>query len=86
MTLAIHYPDRLEKFIASDILNGPNKGEFHYGEPRVTFAMEHGMKAIAPQLVVAGFTAKAHNFSEWNKALTMISEASPDPVGSACEC
>lgn len=36
------------------------------------------MKASAPQLVGTNFTSKAQISSKWNKALTMISEASPD--------
>ena len=82
MTFAIQYPDRLDKFIVSDILIDPSKANSTTEDPRVTFAKEHGMAAIAPQLVAADFTPQAVNSSEWNLALEMISEASPDGMGA----
>ena len=82
MTFAIQYPDRLEKFIACDILIDPTKANSTTVDPRVTFAKTYGMAAIAPQLVAADFTPQAVNSSEWNKAITMISEASADGMGA----
>ena len=82
MTFAIQYPDRLDKFIASDILIDPTKANSTTVDPRVTFAKTYGMAAIAPQLVAADFTPQAVNSSEWNKAITMISEASADGMGA----
>ena len=59
ITFAIQYPDRLKKFIACGILIDPLKADSSTEDPRVTLAKEHGMQAIAPQLVAADFTAKA---------------------------
>ena len=82
ITFAIQYPDRLDKFIACDILIDPTKANSTTEDPRVTLEKEYGMKAIAPQLVAADFTPQAVNSSEWYKALTMIGEASPDGAGA----
>ena len=69
-------------FIACDILIDTSKANSSTEDPRVTLVKEHGMQAIAPQLVVANFKAKAQEFSEWNEALTMPSEASPNGMGA----
>ena len=78
LTFAIRYPDRLNKFIASDILINATLANSTAVDPRVTLAKEEGMAAIAPSLVNAWFTPSAYNSTAYKTAIAMVDGASPD--------
>ena len=85
VAFASRYPNRLDRFVASDFHVVSDEANEVAWDTRVQFAKDHGMEALGKQSVERWFTPKSRDSPEWNKAISMVAAASPKGMESSAK-